>query len=379
MFLLSSISLQSVEGGTPISTMIKKNVTLKDVARAAGVSTATVARVIHEKGNIAEETRRQVEAVLNQTGYRINVVAQGLRKQQTMSIGHILHSIMPNPFYAGVALGVEQEALKQGWGVLMINVQGDAQRERLGVETLIQRRVDAILFTAAVAESNVKLALDAGLQVVQLQQPTAVPTHQVTADNYVGSMAAVEHLIALGHRRIAYIGAGPTYKRQDATFLSRLGLVDQERFSGYLAALQKYQIPVDEQLIAFGRYYSLDHEKRSDDGYVFTKQFLQLEERPTAIFATCDILAAGALQAIYEQSLRVPEDISLVGFDNTFAPYLAPPLTTVELPMFDIGKAAVRIVLEQRQQDEAGSWVQQHVRLSTRLIVRSSTGPAPCG
>ncbi len=261
MFLLSSISLQSVEGGTPISTMIKKNVTLKDVARAAGVSTATVARVIHEKGNIAEETRRQVEAVLNQTGYRINVVAQGLRKQQTMSIGHILHSIMPNPFYAGVALGVEQEALKQGWGVLMINVQGDAQRERLGVETLIQRRVDAILFTAAVAESNVKLALDAGLQVVQLQQPTAVPTHQVTADNYVGSMAAVEHLIALGHRRIAYIGAGPTYKRQDATFLSRLGLVDQERFSGYLAALQKYQIPVDEQLIAFGRYYSLDHEK----------------------------------------------------------------------------------------------------------------------
>src|SRR6185437_4295833 len=182
-----------------ISTMIKKNVTLKDVARIAGVSTATVARVLHDSGYIAEETRKQVEAAIRATGYRMNVVAQGLRKQQTMSIGHILHSIMPNPFYAGVALGVEQEALKQGWSVLMINVQGDAQRERLGVETLIQRRVDAILFTSAVDEANVSLALEAGLQVVQLQQPTAIPTHQVTADNYVGSVAAVEHLIALGH------------------------------------------------------------------------------------------------------------------------------------------------------------------------------------
>lgn len=357
--------------------MIKKNVTLKDVARVAGVSTATVARVLHEKGYIAEETRKQVEAALLETGYRINVVAQGLRKQQTMSIGHILHSIMPNPFYAGVALGVEQEALKQGWSVLMINVQGDAQRERLGVETLIQRRVDAILFTSAVAEANVKLALEAGLQVVQLQQATAIPTHQVTADNYVGSMAAVEHLIALGHRRIAYIGAGPAYTHWDASFLARLGLVEQERFSGYMAALQKYQLPLDEQLIAFGRYYTLDYDKNSGDGYIYTKQFLQLEQRPTAIFATCDILAAGALQAIYEQALRVPEDISLIGFDNTYAPYLTPPLTTVELPMLDIGRAAVRIVLEQGEQEEATSWVQQHIRLSTRLVVRSSTGPAP--
>lgn len=356
--------------------MIKKNVTLKDVARIAGVSTATVARVLHDTGYIAEETRKQVEAAIRETGYRMNVVAQGLRKQQTMSIGHILHSIMPNPFYAGVALGVEQEALKQGWGVLMINVQGDARRERLGVETLIQRRVDAILFTSAVAEANVRLALEAGLQVVQLQQPTSVPTHQVTADNYVGSVAAAEHLIELGHRRIAYIGAGPAYDHQDTTFLERLGLAERERFSGYVAMLQKHQIPLDERLIAFGEYYSPDHTKGSDDGYIYTRQFLQLADRPTALFATCDILAAGALQAIYEQALRVPDDISLVGFDNTYAPYLAPPLTTVELPMLDIGKSAVRIVLEQDQQEASTTWVQQQVRLSTRLVIRSSTGPA---
>jgi LacI family transcriptional regulator len=356
--------------------MEKRNVTLKDVARKAGVSTATVARVLHDRGYIAEETRKQVEAALRETGYRINVVAQGLRKQQTFSIGHILHSIMPNPFYAGVALGVEQEAMKHGWNVLMINVQGDAKRERQGVETLIQRRVDAILFTSAVDEANVRLALDAGLQVVQVQQPTSVPTHQVTVDNYVGSAAAVEHLISLGHRRIGYIGAGPTYARQDATFLERLPSVERERFSGYLDTLQKYTIPVDEQLIAFGRYYTLEQDSTSGDGYTYTKQFLQLAQRPTAIFATCDILSAGALQCIYEHSLRVPDDISVIGFDNTYAPYLTPPLTTVELPMADIGRAAVRIVLEQDQQDTATAWVRHQVRLSTRLIVRSSTSIA---
>ncbi|GHO54511.1 LacI family DNA-binding transcriptional regulator [Ktedonobacter robiniae] len=357
--------------------MEKRNVTLKDVARKAGVSTATVARVLHDQGYIAEETRKQVEAAIRETGYRINVVAQGLRKQQTLTIGHILHSIMPNPFYAGVALGVEQEAMKHGWSVLMINVQGDARRERLGVETLIQRRVDAILFTSAVDETNVRLALDAGLQVVQVQQPTAIPTHQVTVDNYVGSAAAVEHLISLGHRRIAYIGAGPTYVHQDPAFVECLKSVEGERFSGYRDTLQKYQIPVDEQLIAFGRYYTLEHDNNSGDGYTYTRQFLQLDRRPTAIFATCDILATGALQAIYECSLRVPDDISIIGFDNTYAPYLTPPLTTVELPMTDIGKAAVRIVLEQGQQDTSTSWVQHQVRLSTRLVVRSSTGVAP--
>jgi LacI family transcriptional regulator len=236
--------------------------------------------------------------------------------------------------------------------------------------------VDAILFTSAVDEANVRLALDAGLQVVQVQQPTSVPTHQVTVDNYVGSAAAVEHLISLGHRRIGYIGAGPTYARQDATFLERLPSVERERFSGYLDTLQKYTIPVDEQLIAFGRYYTLEQDSTSGDGYTYTKQFLQLAQRPTAIFATCDILSAGALQCIYEHSLRVPDDISVIGFDNTYAPYLTPPLTTVELPMADIGRAAVRIVLEQDQQDTATAWVRHQVRLSTRLIVRSSTSIA---
>ncbi|HEY4384383.1 MAG TPA: LacI family DNA-binding transcriptional regulator, partial [Ktedonobacteraceae bacterium] len=226
--------------------MQKKNVTLKDVAQVAGVSTATVARVLHARGYIAEDTKKQVEAAIKQTGYRLNVVAQGLRTQQTQTIGHILHSISPNPFYAEVALGAEQEALTHGWNVLTINVQGSAERERLGVESLIQRRVDAILFTSALDEANVTMALDAGLEVVQVQRPTSVPSHKVSVDNYVGAVAAMEHLIALGHERIVFIGADPKRDRTELSFLDQPGYVERERLAGYIDTLQKHHLPVDD-------------------------------------------------------------------------------------------------------------------------------------
>ncbi len=349
--------------------MLKKNVTLKDVAQIAGVSTATVARVLHKQGYIAEETRTRVEGALQQTGYQLNIVAQGLRTQSTMSIGHLLRSISPNPFFAGVALGAEQEALKYGWSIVAVNVQNDARRERLGVETLIQRRVDAILFTTPVDEANIRLALDAGLIVVQVERPTSVLTHEVTVDNYVGSVAAMEHLLALGHRRIAYIGENP----QAGTLRCRV--VEKERFSGYKDTLDAHGIAIEEDLIAFGQYFSSTENSFMSDGYTYMQQFLQRRRRPTAVFAASDVLAAGVLQALYESHLRVPDDISVVGFDNTYAPYLSPPLTTVEQPMNEIGKQAVRLVLDnlQTKTDDTAPLYQQ-VRLATRLIINVSTG-----
>ncbi|HEY4384033.1 MAG TPA: substrate-binding domain-containing protein, partial [Ktedonobacteraceae bacterium] len=129
--------------------------------------------------------------------------------------------------------------------------------------------------------------------------------------------------------------------------------------------------------IALGRYYSLEDDGSTGDGYKFMKQFLQKTDQFTAVFASCDILATGVLQAIYEYDLKVPTDISVVGFDNTYGPYLTPPLTTVELPMMDIGRSAVRIVLEnhyRKATSPALETTHQHTRLSTRLIVRASTG-----
>ncbi len=346
--------------------MQKKNITLKDVARVAGVSTATVARVLHNKGYIANDTRELVGAAIQKTGYRMNVVARNLRIQRTVSIGHILNCILPNPFFAGVALGAEQEASKNGWSVLMINVQGDAQRERLGVETFIQQRVDAILFTTPVSEANVRLALDAGIPVVQVERPTAVATHTIVVDNYCGSVEAVEHLIARGHRRIAFIGGDPatqTFGRY----------VEEERLAGYRDTLRKYGIPLDERLMLLEQYYSLQ-DAYPGEKYIPMKHMLQRADRPTAVFVTSDMLAAAVLQELYGCALRIPDDVSVIGFDDTYAQYLAPALTTVQQPMIDIGKAAVRLVLKHSEEEETiASRSFQQVKLSTHLVVRSST------
>nr|BBH88099.1 LacI family transcriptional regulator [Thermosporothrix sp. COM3] len=351
--------------------MNKKQVTLKDVARLAGVSTATVTRVLRNESLVTEKTRKRVEQAIQQTGYRINIVAQGLRARQTKTIGHILQGTAPNPFFIGVALGAEQEALYHGWSILAFNVQHDPERERLGIETFIQRRVDAILFTTPLCEENVRIALEAGLMVIQVERPTTLSTPTVTADNYAGTVEAIEHLIALGHRRIAYLGEippGPAERKAQP----HQNRIEHERFSGYCDTLAHHQIPLDTELIVLDRFYtSADNGLLA--GYHAMQKLLRSGKRPDAVFATSDIIAAGVLQALYAAHLSIPEDISVVGFDNTYSPYLSPPLTTVEQPMEQMGRAAVQMVIhhfQQHQQEEP-----THIRLTTRLVVRGSTGP----
>jgi LacI family transcriptional regulator len=152
--------------------------------------------------------------------------------------------------------------------------------------------------------------------------------------------------------------------------------VEQERLSGYRDALRDHGLPVDEALIGLGRYYTREVRERPNDGYVWMRQFLRREDPPGAVFATSDLLAAGALQAIYERSLRVPGDVSVIGFDDTYAPYFAPPMTTVAQPMVEIGEAAARLVFRGLSGPD-GPAEERVVRLPTRLIVRASTGPAP--
>jgi len=339
---------------------VPKNPTLKDVAHEARVSTATVARVLHGRGFVSKESRKQVEDAISKTGYRLNILAQSLRRQRTKTIGHLLTSISPNPFFAGVELGVENEAIRNGYSVLIWNVFEDAKREALGVETFVQRQVDAIIFTTPIEGRNVETALSAQIPVIQVERPTRIQSHKVLVDNYAGAVSATEHLINLGHKRIGYIGGDP---RNYLTDLS----VDEQRLSGYRDTMQNHKITPENSWYASGKYYSID------DGYQLMEKFLK-EGSITAVIAACDILAAGALQAIYKYGLRVPEDISVVGFDDTYAPYLSPPLTTVQQPMFEIGRMAARIAIEsQDTNDDNFSKDFRIERLSTQLTVRSST------
>jgi LacI family transcriptional regulator len=339
---------------------VAKKPTLKDVAREAQVSTATVARVLHGRGFVSKESRKQVEEAIHKTGYRLNVLAQSLRQQRTKTIGHLLTSISPNPFFAGVELGVENEAIRNGYSVLIWNVFEDAQREALGVETFVQRQVDAIIFTTPIDPKNVETALSAQIPVIQVERPTKVESHKVLVDNYSGAVSATEHLIELGHRRIGYIGGDPRNYLTDQS-------VDEQRVSGYRDALLKHNITPSSDWYSSGKYYSIE------DGYQIMDGFLKAGE-VTAVIAACDILAAGALQAVYKHNLHVPNDISVVGFDDTYAPYLSPPLTTVRQPMFEIGQMAARIAIEaQKSGAETLPDDLRIERLSTHLMIRSST------
>jgi DNA-binding LacI/PurR family transcriptional regulator len=340
---------------------VTKKPTLKDVASEAQVSTATVARVLHGRGFVSKDSRRQVEDAIKKTGYRLNILAQSLRRQRTKTIGHLLTSISPNPFFAGVELGVENEAIRNGYSVLIWNVFEDPKREALGVETFVQRQVDAIIFTTPIEPKNVEMALSAQIPVIQVERPTRVHSHKVLVDNYAGAASAVEHLISLGHKRIGYIGGNP---RNYPTNLS----IDEQRLAGYRDTLRKFQITPSNKWYAAGKYYSVE------DGYKIMDKFLK-DGEVTAVLAACDILAAGALQAIYDHRLRVPEDISVVGFDDTYAPYLSPPLTTVRQPMFEIGQMAARIAIEALN-GHPGELLSNDFRvesLSTQLTIRSST------
>jgi len=350
--------------------MPMKPSTLAEVAERAGVSTATVARVLKAKGYVSDVARGRVEAALKATGYRPNAVARGLRQQRSFTIGHMLTAITANPFFVNVAHAAEEAALAKGYKTFLFNHDGNAERERLGAERFIERRVDAVLFTNAVDSRNVQLLREASIPVIQLERAATIEAPSIRVDNRTGALEAIAHLAGLGHRRIAFIGGDPDLiRRGDRHFTS----VEEERLTGYRVGLQQAGLAIDESLVRLGLYYRIADGGSGIEGYKHMKALLALPERPTAIFATCDILAAGALQAIYEEGLRVPQDLSVIGFDDTLAANLAPQLTTVAQPMEDLGRLGFRTALAAIE----GESVANDLVLPARLVLRRSTGPAP--
>jgi LacI family transcriptional regulator, galactose operon repressor len=342
--------------------------TLKDVATQAGVSTATVSRVLHRNGYVSPDARKRVAAALRDSGYRINALAQGLRKQRTLTLGHIVHGILPNPFYAEVAMGVEHGAAEQGFHVLIYNAGGDAEREREGVETLLARRVDGIIFTTAVNDGNVHMAIKAGVSVVEVEKPLSDASASVVVDNYTGASEAMQHLLQFGHRNIGYLGE--PYTRLRGASDKRADRVVRERFDAYRDALESAGIELDDSYVVLGDYWRDPGWSDLRTGSDYMDRLMRQAPNLTAVFAASDLLAAGALQALYAQGVRVPQQLSIVGFDDTFAKHLAPPLTTVRQPMFDMGLRAARLAISLISQHANGTPTEWCV---ARLVVREST------
>jgi DNA-binding LacI/PurR family transcriptional regulator len=336
-----------------------KHPTIKDVAEKAGVSTTTVLRVLHNNGYVSKETRAKVLEAIDLTGYHFNMIAHSLKKNVTRVIGHIIVGHYFNPFFARVAYSVESAANKKGYHVISYFSYGDPKREAEAVDLFISRRVEGIIFTTPLKEENIYKVMSSNIPVVMIERPLKIPVGDyVLVDNFSGVYEAVKYLISMGHKKIGFIGVNPN---RNSIISSD---VEAERFDGYRQAMLDSELEIEPELIKLSSDYTVE------EGFQLGKELLSLKDFPSAIFVTSDITATGIMQAIYEERLRVPEDISIVGFDDALAMYTAPPLTTVAQPFEEMGEVAINLIIDRLRDKNIES--QRRVILKPELVIRNS-------
>ena len=338
--------------------------TIKDVAREAGVSKATVSKFLNGAPYVAEQTRLRIAAAVENLQFQPNRVAQGLSNRRSNTIGVVVANIA-NPFYAELLRGVEEVASDKGYTLLLASTDGEPKKEHGIVQAMRQRQVDGILFASVrMADREVAKLVRDGTQVVLASRhlPNAGVDY-VVVDSRHGANLAVDHLIGHGHSRIAYIG-GP---RSIVQF--------QERLRGYKEALARAGIPAADELCIE------PDGLRIDDGSVALRALMALREPPTAIFAATDNLAFGVLRACYERGWPVPEKMALIGFDNVpFGEIAFCPLTSVDGHGLEIGRRATQLLIERITAAEShSSALAQRVRtiIDPQLCIRRSCGCRP--
>ena len=327
-------------------------VTIRDVADRAGVSATTVSHVINKTRPVSDALSKRVLAAMGELGYQPNALARSLRRKQTHTFGLIVPD-SANPFFAELARGIEDTSFDVGYSVILCNSNGDPARERLYLDVLATKQVDGILLVAAGESTQPVDALrarDIPVVIVDRDVP-GLAADCVLTDNAQGGRLATEHLIALGHRRIGCI-AGPADLTPSA-----------DRVTGYRQALQAAGISADETLIVRGDF-------RDRSGYQGAQQLLALADPPTAMFACNDLMAIGAVGAVLEHGWQVPDDISIIGFDDIhLAAYVNPPLTTVAQPKYELGAVAAAMLLERLGEREMPP---RRRLLVAELVVRRS-------
>jgi LacI family repressor for deo operon, udp, cdd, tsx, nupC, and nupG len=328
--------------------------TIYDVARLAGVSTATVSRALNDTGQIAPGTRAAIDAAVEQLGYRPNTIARSLVTKSTQTIALLLPDIT-NPFYAALVAGIQKQALEAGHTMLLCTTEGDPEREEQYLNLLRAKQVDGALVDGLrLPPDRIARFVRDGFPIVCLDRDvdsTSVPLVQV--DNRLGARLATEHLLSLGHLRIAHVSGAPELR------------ISEERVEGYRDALRAAGLTPDPGLVRPG-YFS------EEGGYEATRNLMN--RGYSALFAANDLSAVGAIAALAEQGYRVPDDISVVGFDDLrLAAFTTPPLTTVHQPAAEIAERATKLLIDLTRGKRIAK--QLHV-LAPELVVRASTAPA---
>lgn len=324
--------------------------TIADVARRAGVSAPHAARVLSGKGYASAEVRERVLRAAEEIDYVPNRLARSLRSRRTDTIGLVISDV-ENPFYSQIAKTVETEAKKRGYHVVLCNSIDDPREERHYLNLLEALRVDGVIATPSPGRStSLKRLSEGGMVVVQIDRKVpGLKADAVLVANAAGAELAVDHLIESGHRRIGILN-GP------CTITS-----GQQRLAGFVRAIEKHKIRPQEKLMRVG---SFQRASAMEDARAL------LAARPTAIFAANNILAEAVMLVLHEQGARVPEDVSLVAFDDT--PWMSlvnPPLTTVRQPTADMARAAVTLLTRRLDDGDARP---ETLVFDAELVVRGS-------
>ncbi|MFC4778397.1 catabolite control protein A [Paenibacillus sp. GCM10023252] len=330
-------------------------VTIYDVAREASVSMATVSRVVNNNPNVKPATRKKVFEAIERLGYRPNAVARGLASKKTTTVGVVIPDIS-NAIFAEVARGIEDIANMYHYNIILCNADKKKDKEIRVINTLLEKQVDGLLFMGgAVTEDHLQAFKTANVPIVlcaTTEENGEIPSVDINHEE--AAYDAVTTLIAQGHTRIAMISG----TLQDPSN-------GYARFHGYKRALEVAGIPYEDSLVRIGNY-------RYESGVEAMKYFIELGERPSAVFAATDEMAIGAIHCIQDSSLKVPEDISVISVDNSrMASMVRPQLSTVAQPMYDIGAVSMRLLTKLMKKENVE---QSKVVLPHEVIMRQSVG-----
>ncbi|MFN2493067.1 MAG: LacI family DNA-binding transcriptional regulator [Pyrinomonadaceae bacterium] len=334
-----------------------QHVSIKDIARVAQVSHPTVSRALSDSPLVKGETAERIRQIAASLGYRPSAIARSLATKKTKTIGVVVTSIA-DPFIADVISGLEEAANDHGYSVFLANSNANPDREVKVVHSFHERRVDGILVTASrVGALYVPLLSQLKVPIVLInnQHPDETDEfiYSVTIDNIKASIEVMRHLIGLGHRRIAYIGDRGGFQS------------DIERLAGYRQGLAVAKYPFLPELVVHG-------DGKPEGGGQAMGKLLALTDPPTAVFCYNDMSALGALRVLNGRGIKVPEDLSLVGFDDlAIASYTSPLLTTVSQPKQQMGRIAMEMMIKLLSHVDSKT----NIKVDGELIIRESTAP----
>jgi LacI family transcriptional regulator len=333
-------------------------VTLRDVARVAGVHPATVSRALNEETRalVNQDTARRVLKAAEKLGYQPNPIARGLKTNRSYTIG-VLIPDLTNPLFPPILRGIEDRLETGGYTPLIANTDNDPERELLDSQAMRARQVDGIIAATARRDHRLHDALlEAGIGLVLVnRRQDELPVSSATADDRMGMRLSVEHLVSLGHTRIAHVAGPLDYST---------GL---DRHDSFLETMRAAGREPDPELVLVAEAFT------EAEGARLCGQLMDEGRSFTAVAAANDLLALGCYDVFAERGVRCPDDISVVGFnDMPFAARFQPPLTTIHIPHYEIGKAAAQLMLERLADGDSSP---REIRLEPSLVVRQSSAP----